>query len=101
MPKRESAKLNRDNFVVWKSLMKLHLGSIGDHAHTIIIMEHVDPTGVPTAKDMKKKKEHNWALMEIASALSYAKFDDIKDYKFAHHMWKAFSNIYGGDENVQ
>ena len=59
MSKREVPKLNRDNFITWQSLMKLHLGSIGDHAQTSITMEHVDPVGVPTAKDMKKKKEHN------------------------------------------
>ena len=40
-------------------------------------------------------------MMEIAYALSYAEFDDIKDYKSALQMWKALSNIYGGDENVQ
>ena len=80
--------------------MKLHLRSIGDHAQTKIIVEHVDPANVPTVEDMKKK-EHNQAMLEIASALSYAKFDDIKGYISAHQMWKSISNIYGGDENVQ
>ena len=59
MPKSEVSKLNKDNFVAWKSLMKLHLGSIGDHAQTTIIVEHVDLAGALSAKDMKKKKEHN------------------------------------------
>ena len=59
MSKREVPKLNRDNFTAWKRLMKLHLGSISDHAQTSIIVEHVDPAGVPTIEDMKKKKEHN------------------------------------------
>ena len=77
MYKREVPKLKRDNFAAWKSLMKLHLGSIGDHAQTLIIVEYVDPGGVPTTKDMKKK-EHNQAMLEIASALSYVEFDDIK-----------------------
>ena len=58
MPKREVPKLNRDNFVAWKSLMKLHLGSIGDHAKNSITMEHIDLAGVPTIEDIKKK-EHN------------------------------------------
>ena len=39
-------------------------------------------------------------MMEIASALSYVKFDDIKGYKSVHQMWEALSYIYGGDENV-
>ena len=81
--------------------MKLHLGIIGDRAQTTITIEHVDPAGAPIVEDMKKKKEHNQDMMEIASTLSYDEFDDIEDYKSTLHMWKAFSNIYGGDENVQ
>ena len=89
MPKREISKLNRDNFTTWKSLMKLHLGSIGDHAQTIITIEHVDLAGVPTTKDMRKNKEHNQAILEIASALNYAEFDDIKVYKSTCQIWEA------------
>ena len=49
--------------------MKLHLGSIGDHVQNSIIVEDVDPAGVPTAEDMKKN-EHNQAMLEITFALS-------------------------------
>ena len=84
MTKREAPKLNKDNFATWQSLMKLHIGSIGDNAQKTITIEHVDPVGAPTTEDMKKKKEHNQAMMEIASGLSYAEFDDIKGCKFAH-----------------
>ena len=101
MPKRDVPKLNKDKFVAWKILMKLHLGSIGDHAQTTIIVEHVDPASVPTTEDMKKKKEHNQAMLEIASALSYAEFDDIKRCRSIFQMWEALSNIYGGDQNFQ
>ena len=59
MLKREVPNLNIDNFPAWKSLMKLHLGGLGDHAKSCIIVEHVDPTRTLTAEDMKKKKEHN------------------------------------------
>ena len=38
--------------------------------------------------------------MEIASALSYAKFDDIKGLDSAKKMWDALTTIYGGDTNV-
>ena len=58
--------------------MKLHLGGIGDHAQSTISVEHVDPTRVLIVEDMKKKKEHNQAMLEIAFALSYAEFDEIK-----------------------
>ena len=66
-----------------------------------IIVEHVDPTGTLTTEDMKKKKEHNQAMLEIASALSYAEFDDIKGLDSAKNMWDALNTIYGGDKNVQ
>ena len=71
MSKREFLKLKIDNFTAWKSLMNLHLGSIGDHAEKSITVEHVDPVGVPTAEDTKKNKEHNQAMLEIAFALNY------------------------------
>ena len=97
MSKREVLKLNRDNFPAWKSLMKLHLGGIGDHAQSHIIVEHVDPT-TPTGDDTRKKKEHNQAMLEIASTLSYAKFDDIKGLDNAKKMWDALKTIYGGEK---
>ena len=101
MSKREVPKLNKGNFVAWKSLMKLHLGSIGDYAQTLITVDHIDPTGPLTANDMNKKKEHNQAMLEIASALSYAEYDDIKGCSTTHQMWKTLSDIYRGDDNVK
>ena len=101
MSKREVPKLNRDNFPTWHNLMKLHLEGIGDHAQTSILVEHIDPIGVPTTKDMKKKKEHNQAMLEIASTLSYAKFDDIKGCDTTNKIRGALHTIYGGDKNVQ
>ena len=72
MSKRDVPKLNRDNFPAWKSLMKLHLGGLGDHTQSTITTEHDDPVGIPTTEDMRKKKEYNQTMLEIASALSYA-----------------------------
>ena len=80
--------------------MKLHLGGIGVHAQSYVIVEHVDPT-TPTTEDMRKKKEHNQAMLEIAFALSYNEFDDIKGFDSAKKMWIALKTIYGGDKNVQ
>ena len=40
-------------------------------------------------------------VIDIASALSYAKFDEIKDYKIAFTMWNKIKEIYGGDDNVK
>ena len=80
--------------------MKIHVGGIGDHAQSTISLEHVDPTRVLTAEDMKKKKEHNQVMLEIASTLSYAEFDDIKGYDIANKMWDALHTIYGGDKKI-
>ena len=101
MSKREVPKLNKDNFVAWKSLMKLHLGSIGDYAQTSITLDHVTHVGPLTANDMNKKKEHNQAMLEIASALSYVEYNDIKGCSTTHQMSKNLSNIYGEDDNVK
>ena len=99
MSKREVPKLNKDNFVAWKNLMKLYLGSIGDYVQTSIIVDHIDPTGPLTIDDLRKK-EHNQAMLEISSALSYAEYDDIKGCDTTHKMWTALSTIYWGDDNV-
>ena len=40
-------------------------------------------------------------MLEITSALSYAKYDDIKGGNTTHKMWKTLSNIYGGDDNFK
>ena len=39
-------------------------------------------------------------MLEIASALSYVEFDDIKGLDNAKKMWNALATIYGGDTNV-
>ena len=101
MSKREVPKLNKDKFPAWKSMMKLHFGGLGDHVQSTITVEHVDPTRVPTIEDMKKKKEHNQAMLEIDSALSYEKIDDIKGCDTTKKIWDALHTIYGGDKNVQ
>ena len=84
MSKREVPKLNKDNFVAWKSLMKLYLGSIGDYSQTSILVDHIDPGGPLTIEDLSKKNEHNQAMLEFASTLSYVEYDDIKGCNTAH-----------------
>ena len=92
MSRKEVPKLNKDNFSTWKSLIKLHLGGISDYAQECITIEHVDPTTL-TTNYMRKKKEHNRAMLEIASTLSYAKFDDIKGLDSAKKMWDSLKTI--------
>ena len=40
-------------------------------------------------------------MLEIAFALSYVEFDDVKGLNNANKMWDALKTIYGGDKNVQ
>ena len=101
MSKREVSKINKEVFVAWQSLMKMHLGSIGDYAQTSITVDHIDPIGPLIIEDLSKKKGHKQAILEIASTLSYVEYDDIKGYDTTHHMWETLSNIYGENDNVK
>ena len=38
-------------------------------------------------------------MIDIASALSYEEFDEIKDCKNDYEMWTNLKEIYGGDDN--
>ena len=40
-------------------------------------------------------------MIDIASALSFEEFDDIKYYKSTFHMWNKLEEIYGGNDNVR
>ena len=78
MYKKEVPKLNKEDFPAWKSLMKLHISRLGDTSWTSVKNRYTTITGIPTSQQLKEKKEHNQAMLGIASALSYSKYDDIK-----------------------
>ena len=99
--KREIPKLKRDNFVAWQGLMRLHLGSIIDSGCTYLDTKYKTPTGTLLVGDIAEKKNHNIMIINIASALSYAEFDEVKDCKTAFEMWNKLQDIYGGDDNVK
>ena len=40
-------------------------------------------------------------MTDIASTLSYAKFDEVKDCKTNFDMWNKLKEIYGGYKNVR
>ena len=77
--KREISRLNRDKFSAWQGLMRLHLASIGDTRLKYLDAEYVEPTGTLSINDISEKKTHNNMMIDIASALSYEEFDEIKD----------------------
>ena len=40
-------------------------------------------------------------MIDIASSLNYAKFDEVKYCGTSHEMWIKLKSIYGGDDNVR
>ena len=99
--KREILKLNRDNFSAWQGLMRLHLATISDLGCKYLDIEYKTLTRTLSIEDIAEKKNHNIITIDIASALSYVEFDEVKDYKSTHAMWTKLKDIYGGDENVR
>ena len=99
--KREISRLNKNNFSAWQGLMKLHLATIGDTGLKYLDEKYEEPSGTLSVNDIAEKKTHNNMMIDIASALSYEEFDDIKDYKTAFDMWNKLKEIYGGDDNVK
>ena len=100
MYKKEVPKLNKENFIEWKSLMKIHIGGLEDYTQTIITTKNVVLVGSLIIKQLKHKKEHNQEMLEIASTLSYLKFKDIKTSTTSKGMWDSLQNMYGGNKNV-
>ena len=81
--------------------MRLHLASIGDLGCKYLDEEYIAPTGTLFVGDIAKKKNHNTMMIDIALALSYEEFDEIKDCTTTHQMWKKLKKIYGGDDNLK
>ena len=85
--RREIPKLNRDNFVAWQGLMRLHLGCISNLGCKYLDEEYKTPTRTLLFEDFSKKKNHNVMMIDIAFALSYAEFDEVKHYQTPFEMW--------------
>ena len=63
--------------------------------------KYKNPTGKLLVEDIAKKKNHNIMMIDIASALNYAKFDEVKSYTTTYDMWIKMKAIYRVDENVR
>ena len=59
MKRREVPKLNKENFLAWKSLMRLHIVGIGDGEIHYLDNEYVDIPSSMIGQQMKEKHEHN------------------------------------------
>ena len=99
--RREISKLNKDNFASWQALMRLHLTTIDDSGCKYLDEDYQTPSGTLLVGDIAEKKNHNVMMIDIASALSYVEFDEVKHCQNAFEMWKKLKEIYGGDDNVK
>ena len=93
--RREIPKLNKDTFATWKGLMRLHLATISGSRCKYIDAKYKTPTRTLSVEDITEKKNHNIMMIDIASTLSYAEFDEVKDYKTTYEMWNKLKDIYG------
>ena len=66
--------------------MRLHLGSISDSSCKYLDAKYKTPTRTLSIEDITENKNHNIMMIDIVSALSYAKFGEVKDYKTTHEM---------------
>ena len=73
--------------------MRLHLATISDSGCKYLDVEYRTPTRTLSVEDIAEKN-HNIMMIDIAFALSYAKFDEVKDCKNTHEMWKKLKYIY-------
>ena len=81
--------------------MILHLATISDSCFTYLDAKYKTPNGTLLVVDIAEKKNHNIMMIDIASSLSYAEFDEVKDCKIPHKIWTNLKYIYAGDENVR
>ena len=81
--------------------MRLHLGSISNLGCKYIDEEYKTPNGTLLVEDIDKKKKHNVMMNNLASALSYAEFDEVKHYQTTFQRWNKLKGIYGGDDYVK
>ena len=64
-------------------------------------MRNINPTRILSIEDIVEKKKHNIMMIDIASALNYVEFDEIKDCATTHEMWNKLKDIYGVNDNVR
>ena len=76
------------------------MGSISDLGCKYLDTEYKTHTRTLSVEDISEKN-HNIMMINIASTLSYAEFDEVKDCKSDHEMWIKMKDIYGGDDNVR
>ena len=66
--------------------MKLHLSTINDPTLKYLENDYKGPIGTLTMEEISKKKNHYIKMIEIASTLNYAEFDEVKGCATNHEI---------------
>ena len=80
--------------------MRLHLAITRDLELKYLGTKCMTHFVTMTIEETVEKKSHNIMMIDIASPLNYAKFDEVKDCGTIYEMWIKLKAIYGGDDNV-
>ena len=75
--------------------------TIGDSGLNCLDSEYKTPSRTLSVEDIIEKNNHNIMMIDIASSLNHAEFDEVKDCATTFEMWKKLKDIYGGDDNVK
>ena len=81
--------------------MRLHLGSINNLGYKYLDEEYKTPNGTLSVEDIVEKKNHNVMMIDIASTLSYAEFDEVKHCQTTFEMWNKLKEIFGENDIVK
>ena len=81
--------------------MRLHLATLSDSSCKYLDSKYKTPTRILLVEDIVEKKSHNIMMIDIASALKYVEFYEVKSSTIAYDIWIKLKSIYGEDENIR
>ena len=74
--------------------------TINDLSCNYLNSEYKSPTRSLSIEEIFENKNHNIIMIDIAHALNYAEFDEVKSCTTTYDMWIKLKAIYGGDDNI-
>lgn len=79
----------------------LHLETIGGSGLNYLDTKYMTSARTMIVEEIVEKKIRSIMMIDIASSLNYAKFDEVKDCGTTHEMWINLKAIYGRDDNLR
>ena len=77
------------------------MATISDSSLKYIKIVYKSPTGTMSIEEIVEKENHNIMMIDIALALNYVKFDEVKGCATAHDKWTKLKDMYEGNDNVK